>query len=692
MVATVKDGKIAKIRPDHDNPHSQGHICVKGPALADIVHDQDRVTFPMKRVGGPGEFVRTSWDEALGDIARRLTSVRDQYGPQAFAMNTGNPPSMGWPSAMANALFQQAMGCTRHYTPGSEDIASPVLATELMFGTHAFVFPDLVACDHLIVFGSNPLVSHGSLLIAPRFREDLDAIASRGRVVVVDPRRTETARKYEHVPVIPDSDVWLIGALLQVIVSEGLEAKQFLAENCTGWEAFAEAIIWITPEVAESRCGIGAEAIRKLARDFATTPRSAAMGRVGICRGSYSTLTNIFLNSLNVIAGKFHTAGGVGWGHGGSAKAEQVRGIAPGAALGGHPSRVSGLPSVWGSQPSLTLFEEMTTPGEGQIKSLMVVGANPVMSMPNGPRLPDGFAQLELMVALDLYVNETSRHADYILPVTTALERADINQFFMNHMVRPFAQYVDAVIPPVGDARGEFDILSELAERMGKADQYFTRTPFEIADAELRAGVEGQDGLSLERLKAETHGIMIERGRWAFDFKKRIGHADRKIHLWSDVSASEIKRLAAAPERDRNGLRLINLRKLRCINSWMHNVEKLVRNDEPRLLIHPADAEDRHIADGSAVIMRSQWGEIEVTVSLTDEVRRGCVAYPHGWGHAGGWNRANRQPGANLNAITPSQPEMAEQVSGMSWLEGFEIDLIVAAGPQLAEPLIDQAH
>jgi anaerobic selenocysteine-containing dehydrogenase len=692
MVATVSDGKISKIRPDRKNPHSQGHICVKGPALADLVHDEDRITFPMKRVGGPGEFVRVGWDDALGDIAKRLSSIMEQYGPQAFAMNTGNPPSMGWPSAMANALFQQAMGCTRHYTPGSEDIASPVLASELMFGTHAFVFPDLVDCDHLMIFGSNPLVSHGSLLIAPRFREDLDAIASRGRVIVVDPRRSETARKYEHVPIIPDSDVWLIGAMLQVIVSEGLEASEFLADHCTGWEAFAGAVAWITPEIAQSRCGIEPDAIRNLARSFANTPRAAAMGRVGICRGSFATLTNIFLNSLNVITGKFHAPGGVGWGHGGSAKAEQFRGIGPGAARGGYPSRVSGLPSVWGSQASLTLFEEMTTPGEGQIKSLMVVGANPVMSMPNGPRLPDGFAQLDLMVALDLYVNETSRHADYILPVTTALERDDMNQFFMNHMVRPFAQYVDAVIPPVGEARGEFEILRELAERMDKAEGFFDRTPFEIADAELRAGVEGQDGLSLETLKASPHGIMIERGRWAFDFKKRIGHADHKIRLWSDVAASEIERLADAPERAKDSLRLINLRKLRSINSWMHNVEKLVRSDEPRLLIHPSDAGERNIADDSEVMMRSQWGEIRVQVSLTDEVRRGCVAYPHGWGHEGGWNRANQMPGANLNAITPSQPEMAEQVSGMSWLEGFEIDLIALPEAEFGEPAIGQAH
>ena len=675
MVATVRDGRIVKMAPDRENPHSVGHICVKGPALADLVYDEDRVTTPLKRVGAPGEFVPVSWDEALEDIARRLSAIIARDGADGFAVNSGNPPSMGWSSMMAGGLFQKAIGYSRIFSPASEDISSPVYATELVFGTHAFVFPDLVDCDHLLIFGSNPLVSHGSLMIAPRFKEDLVAIAARGRVIVVDPRRTETARKFEHVAVLPDADVWLLGAMLHTIAAEGLADLTFLAEHASGWDDLAAALQWITPEHAAPRCGVDADAIRTLARDFVAAPRAAAMGRIGICRGSFATLTNVFLHVLNVVAGKFHQPGGVGWGHGASASDRPVAGIAPAARRGGIPSRVSNLPSVWGAQASLSLHEELVTPGEGQIRALMLLGANPVMSMPNGPALAEAFEGLELMFALDLYVTESTKHAHYILPVTTALERRDINQFFMNHMVRPFAQHVEAVIPPVGEARLEYDILRDLAERMGRGAAFGNMTPFEMADAALKAGVEGRNGMSLETVMRAPHGLMIESGRWAFDFRTRIGHEDRRIHLWSDPIAAEITRLRAAPERDPTALRFVNLRKLRSINSWMHNVDKLVRSDSPALLIHPADAAARGIADGAAISLSTQWGVIETVAEHCEDVRPGCVAYPHGWGHAAGWRRANAKPGGNLNAITPSTPDMAEPASGMSYLEGFDVDV-----------------
>lgn len=675
MIATVRNGKIAKVRPDKENPHSQGHICVKGPALAELVYDPERITRPLKRVGGPGTFAEVSWNEALDDIAQQLSASIERHGAYSFAVNSGNPPSMGWPSSMASYLFQQAIGGTRTYTPASEDISSVVLATELVFGTHAFVFPDLAECDHLLILGSNPLVSHGSLMIAPRFKEDLEAIAARGRVVVIDPRRTETARKYEHVPILPDGDVWLLGAMVNAIIEEGLADRQFLDAHCSGLENLAEAIRWLTPEFAAGRCGIDADTIWTLARDFAGSPRAAAMGRIGLCRGSFSTLANIFLHLVNLIAGKFHKVGGVGWGHGGSATDEQFLGLSPAMQHNAMPSRVSGMPSVWGTQASTTFLEEMTTSGDGQIKSLLVVGANPVMSMPGGPRLAEGFAGLELMVALDLYVTETTRHAHYILPVTTALEREDVNLFFMNHMVRPFAQHANAVIPPVGQARGEYEILRELAVRMGRSEAFGTTPPFEIADAAIKSGVEGKAGLSLAKLKENPHGVMIERGRWAFEFTRRIGTEDGKIHLWSEVMAGEIGRLRDLPDRDPEALRFVNLRKLRSINSWMHNVESLVRNENPQLLIHPEDAQQRGIADGMTVVLTSQWGRLEVTAKLTDEVRCGCVAYPHGWGHEGAWTRANALGGANLNAITPSTADSAEQISGMSNLEGFDVSV-----------------
>ena len=672
MAATVEKGRITKIVPDKDNPHTRGHICVKGPALADVAYDPDRVTTPLKRVGEPGEFVPVSWEEALADIATRLNHVIATHGIESFAMNSGNPPSMGWPSAMSVGLFQRATGCRKHFTPSSEDITTTVLATEAMYGTHAFIFPDLANCDHLLIFGSNPLVSHGSLLIAPRIKEDMEAIAARGRVIVIDPRRTETARKYEHVAVRPDSDVWLLGAMLQTIIAENLFAQDFIDRYCTGWPELKAALAWITPEVAEVECGVAAAQIRQMAMDFARTPRAAAMGRIGICRGSFSTLTNIFLNMLNVISGKFHAEGGVGWGYGASATDQQAAPLNAEARHKTGHTRVSGMSSVWGKYPSLSFLEEMQTPGAGQIKALMVIGANPVLSMPNGYRLHQGFAGLDLMVSLDLYMTETARHAHYILPVTTALEREDINQFFMNHMVRPFAQYVPAVIPPVGQARMEFDILQDLAQRMGLGDRFGDKNPMELADMGLRAASEG---LTLEDLKAAPHGIMVERGRWAFNLEKRLGHADRKIHLWSDVAQSEIARLKGAPPRNPKALRFVNLRKLRSINSWMHNVEGLVRHQAPALLMHPDDALARNIGEGADVLLESQWGRLQAKAELTSDMAPGSVAYPHGWGHQGGWQRANALPGENVNLIAPDTPDMGEAISGMSYLEGFDVEV-----------------
>lgn len=693
MVADVRDGRITHIGPDPDNPHSRGHICVKGVALADVTQDEDRVLYPLKRTGGPGEFERVSWDAALTDIASRLAMILDQQGPAAVAVNYGNPPAFGLGGISGPPLFMAAIGAHKAFSPQTEDTSAPLLAHQLLYGATSYVFPDLPDCEHLLIFGSNPLVSHGSLIIAPRLREDLDAIARRGRVIVVDPRRTESARKYEHVQVRPDSDVWLIAAMIQTIIAEGLADTETIDRHCSGWTEFAQAISTITPDVAAQRCGIEAAAIRTLAIDFAKAERAAAMGRTGICRGRYPTLTNILMHALNIIAGKFHKRGCVGFGHGASDSGDMLASAGmTGYAAGA--SRTSGLPAVVGSLPSTTLFDEITSPGDGQIRALFVQGANPVMSMPGGARLPQAFAQLDLMVAIDLYVTETTRNAHYILPATTALEREDIPLLFLGHMVRPYAQYVPAVIPPLGESRTEFDIWKALATAMGKEAIFGDLTPIESADLVLRAGPEGDNGgpdgagVSVEMLKQHPHGVEIKRGRWGFKLQDKLRHPDGRIHLWDDLVASEFSRLAREPARDPDALQLVSSRKLRSINSWMHNVEKLVRHDEPALLIHPDDAAARGLVDGGEAEVSTRWGSVTVVVKLTEDVRRGCVTYPHGWGHQGGWRRANAKNGVNINAIAPATPDSAEQISGMSFLDGYEVTVRpVGAGVYSASAL-----
>ena len=683
MVATVRDGRVVKLRPDIANPHSRGHICVKGVAMTDVTNDPDRVVRPLKRVGGPGEFEPVAWDQALGDIAARLDAIVQRHGPDAFATMYGNPPAFGMASFMAPGQFQAALGATKTFSPNTEDTSSPLLAHAMLYGTTSYVFPDLPECEHLLIFGSNPLVSHGSLIIAPRFKDDLEAIAARGKVIVFDPRRTETAQRYEHQPLLPDSDVFVLAAMINAIADAGLADEATLSSLCIGWPELREGLRPITPELASAQSGIPPARIVELALDFARAERAAAMGRLGICRGSFPTLANVLLHALNIVAGKFHKPGCVGFGHGATDSGEMLAA----AGLKGRDadaSRVSDLPAVVGSLPSVTMYDELTL-GEDRVRALLVSGSNAVLSKPGGHRLPEAFAGLELMFALDLYVTETTQHAHYILPVTTLLEREDVPIIFGGHMVRPFMQYVPAVTEPRGEARLESDILGEIARRMGRGEAFGTMAPVDAVDFILRNGPEGKGtptDLSIEKLKQHPHGIMLERGRWAFTLAEKLRHEDGKIHLCDPLIAPELERLARTSPPVPGGLRMFSMRKLRSINSWMHNVERLVRSDRPRLLIHPHDAAERGVEDGATVRVSTRWGAVEVEAEVTDEVIAGSVCYPHGWGHRAGWRRANAQPGANINTIVPSTPDSAEKVSGMTFIDGFAVEVeALAAAP-----------
>ncbi len=677
MIATVEDAQVTRIVSDRKNPSSQGHICIKGPAINDVTLDPDRVIYPLRRSGAPGVFTRVTWDEALEDIAKRLGDIIDVHGADAFATVYGNPPAFGMASVFAPSMFQAAVGASKTFSPQTEDTAAAMLAHQLLFGTTSWVYPDLPNCDFLLVFGSNPLVSHGSLLIAPTIRSELDAIHSRGQVVVIDPRNTPTATRYHHLPIRPDSDVWLIASMINVLICEDLTDEEFIADYCTDWPALSEQLSAITPERAANHCNIEAETIQQLARDFASHEKAAAMGRLGICRGSFPTLTNALLNILNIVAGKFHKEGGTGWGFGGSDSGEMLAaagmsGLVPGA------SRTSNLPSVMGSLPSVTLLDEMTLPGPGKIRAMINQGSNSVMSMPGGSRLPEGFEQLDLMVSIDLYINETNRYADYILPATTFLERSDVPLVFLGHMLRPFAQYVNAVVEPRGEAREEYDIFKALAERMGIGES-FSATPEEMVDAALKNGPAGtavmgeKEGLSLAKLKEHPHGVMLTGGRWNFDFRERLKTEDKRIHLFDPHIADELERLnnASLPKADQ--LQLFSSRKRRTINSWMHNIAHLVSREAPALMMHPKDAVARDLEQGEMVSLSTRWGAVEVPIDITNDIVRGSVTYPHGWGHQGGWQTANRAGGININTITPSSSDAVEQLSGTSFLDGFEV-------------------
>ncbi|MHC4046832.1 molybdopterin-containing oxidoreductase family protein [Bradyrhizobium sp. 23AC] len=687
LVAQVKNGRIVKVRPDEEHVTSAGHLCVKGPAMASVTHDPDRVLSPLRRKGGPGDFEPVSWEEALDDIAKRLHSVLELYGSGAVATYSGNPASFATMHYSYTRMFGAALGSkAKAFSAMHTDTASKILAQELVYGTPVPVtFPDLEDCDFLMMLGANPMVSHMSLVSEPRVRQKLAAIHQRGRVVVVDPRRTETARLFEHLPIRPDTDAWLIAAMLQHIFASGLEDRKTLEQRSEGAEQLREAVKPITPERASSYCGVPSQAIRSLAVRFAQARTAACYGRVGVCRGRYATLVNVLIELLNVVTGRFGQAGG--W----------VSGMSPLQADGGprtYPaygskrSRIGDLPLIIGSSPGGSLADEITTGGPDQMRVLFMDSGNPVASYPQGDQLAGALEQLDMMVALDLYITETTRHAHYILPSPTFYERDDLTDMWVANAPRPWIQYVGAVLPPLGKARLEFDVYDAILQRLGLpsllSNFASSDTPrprlMEAVDRALRAGVYGDrfgersSGLSLARLRDEfPHGVRLSDRVDAAASWARLRTPDGKIRLWHPVFGAEFARLQGAATDEDGPLRLIGRRKLPSMNSWMHNVERLVRSDRPTLLMNPLDAETRGIHDGTRVKITSSFGSIEVEVELSTDMIAGAVSYPHGWGNRGGWTHAASLPGANVNLLASSRPQDWEQISGMIHLDGVPV-------------------
>jgi len=681
LTAEVRDGRIVKVGPDRNSPHSRGHICVKGPAMMDVTYDKDRITKPKKRVGEAGEFVDVEWDEALDDIASRQAAILASYGDQASAAYLGNPKAFNIGSSEWRSILRP-MGFNKYFSAGSQDSNARHVACYVLYGSVVQqAFPDLPSCDHLLIFGANPLVSHGSVLTAPRMLEDLAAVAERGRVIVIDPRETETAARFEHLSIRTGTDAWMLGAMVNTLFDEGLADLNFLRERTLHWETLRDRIKPLDAELAERQCGIPADRIRRMAREFAAAPRAAAYSRLGLCRGQYSTLANLLVDSLNIVGGKFGRRGGWVLGE----PAINLARLLPGG-YGEQHSRIGNLPSVVGNLPSIVMPDEILVPGEGQVRALTVVSGNPVVSAPAPARLEAALEQLELFFSIDLYINETNRHAHYVLPSTSFFEREDLPLLGFAHMVRPYAQYTDAVIPPIGECRHENDILDEIARRFHAArgteperlEAHGTREVLARLDDLMRKGEHGDgfgarpDGLSVEKLRQARHGILFSEQLALGDWSEKV-HADGKIHLWDTILEGEIERMVA--HQPPGNLVLFGRRDIRSINSWMHNVDRLTRSQRPTLLIHPNDAVAHGLRNGDVVQIDSDIASMEALIEVTDAVREGAVCYPHGWGHNGSWLRANAMDGGNVNRLAPDKVTDVEQVSGASFLDGFPVAL-----------------
>lgn len=704
LIATVEDGELVKLRPDAEHPLSRGFACPKGIAMTSVQNDPDRVTHPLRR-RGDGEFERVGWEEALDDIGRRLKRVIAAGGPDSVGWYLGNPSAFSYSHPIWVKGFMDAIGSRNVYSAGSQDVNNRFVASELLYGSPLVVpIPDLGRTNLLLIVGANPLVSHGSVLTAPRIKDSLHEIVARGgRVVVVDPRRSETARAFEHVGIRPDGDAWLALSLLNVIFAEGLQDADAISRQSRGVETLRRLVAEHTPEATESRTRIPAADVRQLAIDLASAERAAVYGRTGSCLGRHGTLVSFLLDALNVVTGNLDREGGSIFGTG-AIQIEDLLHRIGADSYGRFRSRIGGFPDVLGQLPASLMAKEITMPGKGQIRALFVSSGNPVLSVPNGEELEEAVKQLELMVAIDLYVTDTSRHADYVLPATTFLEREDFPSVFLTFSAKPFVQWAEPVLAPRGEARQEWEIIEQISRRIGTtpASAWPLRalgrlglrmSPRRLIDLGLRLGPRGdlfglrRGGLSIGRLRAQAHGIVLGEHHPVGVLAKKVFHKDGRVHLDAGAIVAEVARLARE-----NGagdaelpLRLIGLRELRSHNSWMHNVPKLMQGDRVHAArVHPDDAAAAGIEDGALCRVVSAHGSIELAAKLTDEVSRGTIAVPHGWGHTGGWRRAIEAGGANVNALASSAPEDLERLAGMALLNGIPVRVEAVAGAPIA--------
>jgi anaerobic selenocysteine-containing dehydrogenase len=693
MVATVEDGRLAKLRPDPDHPLSRGYACPKGIAMTEIQNDPDRVLHPLKRVGAPGEFERTTWEEAMADIGRRVRGLLDRHGSESVGWYMGNPGAFSYSHTLWVKGFLDGVGSPHYYSAGSQDVNNRFAASALLYGSPLVVpIPDLARTDFLFMVGANPLVSHGSVLSAPRVREQLNAVVDRGgRIVVVDPRRTETARQYEHLPVHPDADAWLLLSMLHVIFDERLEDSAWIARCTDGAGPIRAHAREHSPETTAARTGIEPERLREIARAFAAAPSAAAYGRTGSCLGRFGTLVAFLLDALNAVTGNIDRPGGAVFGSPPIALDDvgEKSGL---ATYGKEHSRFGGFPDVIGNFPATLMPLEITTPGARQIKALFVSAGNPVLSVPDGDALESALEQLDLMVSLDIYVNETNKHADYVLPATTFLEREDVPAALLGFFSTPFVQVTEPVVEARGEAREEWRVIDDLSRRIGvapyslRALRWLARagvrvTPRQLIDLLLRTGPAGdrfglrRGGLSRAKVARSPHGIVLAREIPTGVLSRKLRHRDKRVHLSAPAIVSELERLGSvngdSPEFP---LKLIGMRELRSHNSWMHNAPLLMRGGRTQALrMHPDDAERAGLGDGDRAQVSSAAGAVEVPVSLTDEMTAGTVALPHGWGHKGGWRLANSNVGVNVNLLAPSDPGSLERLAGMAHLNGIPV-------------------
>jgi anaerobic selenocysteine-containing dehydrogenase len=730
LAVTVRGEQVVKVRGDADDVFSHGFLCPKGVAIADLHEDPDRLRTPLLR-GADGELRPAGWDDAFGLIAERLAPLIEAHGRDAVAVYVGNPAAHGLAPLLYGRVLLKALGTRSLFSASTVDQRPKEIANGLMYGAPLSVaVPDVDRTQHLLMLGANPLASNGSLMTAPDMRGRLKALRARGgKLVVLDPRRSRTAEVAdEHHPIRPGTDAHLLFALVHVLFEEGLAAPGRLAELTTGIDAVRELAQPFTPEAVAPVTGIQAATIRRIARELAGAPCAAVYGRIGTTTQEFGTLASWLVDVLNILTGNLDRPGGAMFPRAAAGQRNSAGepGRGRGLTIGRWHSRVRGLPESLGELPVAALAEEIETPGDGQLRALITLAGNPARSTPNSARMEAALESLELYVAVDIYVNETTRHADVILPVPSPLQRSHYDLAFYQLSVRNVANYSAPLLPPDPGVPDEWVTLLRLAAlaagqpapqdvepldrlvagellRREVASEHSLvhgrdveqllaeleprRGPERLLEILLRTGPYGDgfgaraDGLRLAALEAAPHGIDL--GPLEPRLPELLRTPSGRIELAPAPIVADVARLreALARPRDDEALVLVGRRQLRSNNSWMHNLELLVSGRERcTLQVHPEDAERLGLSDGRPARLRNRAGELEALVEVTDAVMRGVVSLPHGWGHDAPGMRlgvAGEHAGVNSNAV--ADEGFVDALSGNAVLNG--IPVVVAPVP-----------
>jgi anaerobic selenocysteine-containing dehydrogenase len=722
----IENEHVVKVRGHDEDVFSKGYICPKGVAIKDLHEDPDRLRTPL--IKRDGQFHEATWDEAFAEIEKRLAPILAGDDRDAFAMTLGNPAAHKLSLLLYGARFARALNTRNMFSASTLDQMPKQLACGMMFGHWLSVpLPDIERTDLLIILGGNPLASNGSMWTVPDFRGKAKALKSRGgRLIVIDPRRSETAEMAdEHHSIRPGSDVFLLLGIAQCLFAEQRVRLGAIEGHANGLQALEDAVREYSPETVAPRCGIAADTIRALARELATTPRAALYARIGSCTQAYGTLASWLVDAINAITGHLDQEGGMLFARSAAFASNTLGkgGSGRGVSTGRRQARVSGAPEVYGELPMGALAEEIETPGRGQIRALFTLASNPVLSAPNGARLSAALDTLDFMVSVDIYLNETTRHADVILPGRSPLEDGHFDVAFPQLACRNTARYSPPVFPSSTEQMPEWEILLRLtAIAQGRGanidihayeDELFARDveqqmasfgpvaveavksalagrrgPERLIDYALRGGPYGDQfgrkpgGLTLAKLEQTPEGVDL--GALQPRIPEVLRTPSGQVELAPPLFVADLARVAKALREPAPQLVIIGRRAVRSNNSWMHNLPTLAKGQgkyESRctLLIHPDDAAQNQLSDGQMARITSDFGEIVAQLEVSDEMMPGVLSLPHGWGHdlPGVQQRvAAQRPGANLNALLDENAR--DPLSGTSVLAGVEVRLSAA--------------